>query len=367
MASEFRFRHTNSLVGLFILAATLITFVAILGQVHIHGWLFGETLYVKLPEEGPYGLRKGSPVQVAMSTAGYVQELDVEGATATLRIDPDLFSKYVRDDSPVFIRYEYILAGDSYIDIERGGDDGKLIDPHGDRTLKNTAQWMTIEPLHSILAGKTDAEDRTGTKSLIAELTRALRRFRVTARGLDTEALNETVGNLNVLLKDLQGTEPSGDTKARGLAEAVVSLQTTSEEIGALVRKVNEWGEGEALRLLVGGESLDLANETVRGVSGNLERLSAFYDQYARDLGEMVAAVRDMTVDASEQKGETGEMIKEVRQLLRQVSRDAAEIEETLNALQKTWLIRRHMEGVEESSGDMEIPIADVVTLEPRE
>ena len=123
MLPQPKFRYTNETVGLFVLVSVLIFVAGMLysGQVRK---LFnpGETLRVVLPDEGLFGLAKGSAVEILGTKAGEVRDIVInpdQKIHADVRIDRDM-AVFVRSDSKAFIRKTFGIAGDAYLEITRG-------------------------------------------------------------------------------------------------------------------------------------------------------------------------------------------------------------------------------------------------------
>ena len=107
MLPQPKFRYTNETVGLFVLIAVMLFVAGLLYSGQVRKWFNpGETLKVVLPDEGLFGLAKGSAVEILGTKAGEVTDIVInpdEKIHANVRIGRDM-AVFVRSDSKASIR-----------------------------------------------------------------------------------------------------------------------------------------------------------------------------------------------------------------------------------------------------------------------
>ena len=121
---SFRFRYASEATGLVVLLALVLFAAAVIQAGVLHDW-FRPTVVLRviLPKEGVGGLSRGAPVEVLGTKAGEVTRIVIDPAQqmhAEVRLEEDM-QVYVRNDSQAVIRKRFGVAGDSYLDISRGG------------------------------------------------------------------------------------------------------------------------------------------------------------------------------------------------------------------------------------------------------
>ncbi len=114
MNNRFKFRYVNEITGAFVLFGLLFFIVAgILTIGSKKKWFrHDHHIFVQLPEEGTYGLHKGSDIQIMGTKAGSVEEIlitDNGSMQAKVSIRRDFF-QFVRQDSEAIIRKKINLS-----------------------------------------------------------------------------------------------------------------------------------------------------------------------------------------------------------------------------------------------------------------
>ena len=125
MAKPFKFRYVNELAGIFVLLVFLLFVAGIVLAGRAQGW-FEHYRHVSItfPAAGSSGLKKGAEVEMLGATAGSVDRMsmDDEGNMhAILSIRSDFFP-FVRRDSRVILKKQFVVVGDAYVEIPRGKD-----------------------------------------------------------------------------------------------------------------------------------------------------------------------------------------------------------------------------------------------------
>lgn len=125
MQQRFHFRYVNELVGAFVLLALVLLVAGIFLTARSQGWFAPRYRFeLLLPEKGTAGLSVGNDVFILGQSVGNVENLRVatDGRMrARVRIKGD-FQQFVRTDSVATIKKTFGVAGDSFVEISRGAD-----------------------------------------------------------------------------------------------------------------------------------------------------------------------------------------------------------------------------------------------------
>src|SRR5205085_662996 len=123
MEKRFKFRHVNELTGLFVIAVVALVIAGLVFSGHSQRWFARKFAFdVLLPEAGTSGLRRGDEVFILGVSAGLVDDIvvgDDGRMKAHVKIRRD-FERFVRVDSRASINKAFAVAGDSFMEIERG-------------------------------------------------------------------------------------------------------------------------------------------------------------------------------------------------------------------------------------------------------
>ena len=154
MKQNFKFRHADEIAGTFVIIAAILFVVAVIMAGRAQGWFDGsfKLKVVFDTADGSYGLQEGAVVQVRNAIAGRVGKISPtpDGVMGTTLIIKERFRPFITKNSVAKIKKRFGLAGDAYVEIERGKggvivEDGDVIKCVKDEELMETAQKMINE------------------------------------------------------------------------------------------------------------------------------------------------------------------------------------------------------------------------------
>jgi phospholipid/cholesterol/gamma-HCH transport system substrate-binding protein len=300
MEKRFKFRHVNELTGLLVLGVLALVLAGLIFSGHSQRWFARKyTFDVLLPEEGALGLRPGADVIILGVSAGLVDDISVgdDGRmTASVKIRRD-FARFVHVDSTASIKKVFGVAGDSYMEITRGI--GAKLPSHQPEITCFVAE---------------DSLDRM--EKMLADLHSGL---------------------MPVVKKAGDGFDEW--TKLGG------DLRTNGEQLGRLVARLDnlvtgvEQGKGTAGKLLTDTSLADDAQKLL--VRAN-EAMSQLQD-VETNLGVAVKNVQDGTARLPEITDAAANEAKDLPGLVLQTQVSMRELERLIEALQRTWLVRKYI------------------------
>ena len=319
-----KFRYTNETVGLFVLITLLIFVAGLIYSGQVRKWFNpGETLKVVLPDEGLFGLAKGSAVEILGTRAGEVRDIVInpdQKIHADVRIDSDM-AVFIRSDSKATIRKTFGIAGDAYLEITRG---------HG-------------KPLDWEFAVITVESDRK-TSDTLAELIEELRAkvFPV------VDDAHKAILILTAVAKDLQDPE-------KGVQQLLANLNSIADKIdrgeGTIGRLLTEDKLVRDLEALIArmGPLFDDLEKTIQNVS----QFSKEFDietgdipKITRSLKKTLASMESVMKDLSQTTPQLPQIVKNVGDttdgvpvLVLQVQQAMVELERLIQQLQSHWLL----------------------------
>jgi phospholipid/cholesterol/gamma-HCH transport system substrate-binding protein len=298
MAERFKFRRVNEITGTFVLVIIAVLVGAVMWTGHSQRWFKSRVaLRIILPEAGAAGIRQGSEVYFLGTLVGSVSsvEVDTSGrmeAEANIRRD---FFRFVRADSSAVIKKKFGVAGDSFFEVTRG--EGKPLP-------EKNASIICNEQFQSAL--------EAAIEDIRRETLQALKK---TSAGLDTwtalgtnlittqERLEQLIGHLNLIV--------AGVEQGKGTAGRLIADPALADEAHKLLVRANEtMGELQGVVTNLNGVAKNVQNGTIR-------------------LPEITDAVADE--------------VKDLPGLVRQTQASMREIERLVEAMQKSWLLRKYV------------------------
>ena len=317
------FQEVKPVVGAFVLGSLVIVLGLVFATARARRWFERVVaIEIDLPEEGSFGLRRGSTIEMLGSVVGSVDEIWIDDKTDAMRARLQLqtsFRRFVRVDSKFEIKRRTLgLAGDAYVEITRG------------------------------------------TKALAS----ADQKFAATVDRAPTELLQDISGELLPTIRAARDVIQSHGTLAQKLADPegamLQSLQHIERILGTLERN-----DGLAGRIL---NDRDFANR----VDKLLASLQLTLDGLRVNMGELTASTKDLEGRASILIEDAKPLLARIRDILEKVfaatnvlpelavtirdeakllpgvvlqSRNAlAELEKLVAALQDHWLIRGYVQ-----------------------
>ena len=154
MKQKFKFRHADEIAGTFVICAVALFVVAIVLAGRSQGWFDGsfKLKVVFDTPDGSFGLQEGAAVQVRSTAAGRVGKISPTegGMMGTTLVLKERFRPFITKTSIAKVKKKFGVAGDAYIEIERGSggdiiEDGSQIDCVKDEELMDSAQNMLAE------------------------------------------------------------------------------------------------------------------------------------------------------------------------------------------------------------------------------
>jgi len=154
MKQKFKFRHADEIAGTFVICAVVLFVVAVVLAGRSQGWFDGsfKLKVVFDSADGSFGLQEGAVVQVRSAVAGRVGKIapTEDGVMATTLILKERFRPFISKTSVAKVKKKFGVAGDSYVEIERGSggvpiEDEDTIACVKDEELMDSAQKMLAE------------------------------------------------------------------------------------------------------------------------------------------------------------------------------------------------------------------------------
>lgn len=294
---SFKFRRVNEITGTFVLLVITVLIAAIVWTGHSQRWFKSRvTLSIVLPETGAAGIRQGSEVYFLGTLVGSVSDVVVD-KTGRMEAETNIrrdFFRFVRADSSAVVKKKFDLAGDSYFEITRG---------QGNPLPEKNASIVCKEFPGTM---ETVVEEvRSATLPVITKLS----------AGFDT---------WNAL-----GT----------------NLITTQERLGQLIDRLNniasgvEQGKGTAGRLITNPELANQAQNLLARANDIMSELQ----ETATNLNLAVSNIQNGTVRLPEITDTVADETKDLPGLVRQTQISMREVERLVEAMQKTWLVRKYV------------------------
>ncbi len=284
LEQRFKFRRVNEITGTFVLVVVALLVAAVVWMGHSQRWLKSRvTLRIVLPEAGAAGIRQGSEVYFLGTLVGSVSDVIVD-TTGRMEAEADIrrdFFRFVRVDSSAVIKKKFGVAGDSFFEITRG---------LGQPLSEKNASIVCNEQFQSAL------------EAAVEEIRReALTVLKKTSTGLDAWTmlgtnLDNTQERLNQLVADVQA--------GKGTVGQLLTDPATADELKTLLVKANH-----------SVDELQVTLNNLQQASTNLPAISDVVGKEAKDLPGLV--------------------------LQTQVS--MREVERLVEAMQRTWLLRKHV------------------------
>jgi phospholipid/cholesterol/gamma-HCH transport system substrate-binding protein len=297
MAERFKFRHVHALTGTFVLLALAVLIAALAVAGRSQRWFIGNvTLRIVLPEEGAAGIRQGSEVYFLGTLVGTVFDVSVNRAgrmEAWVNIRRDFFL-FVRADSSAVVKRKFGV-GDAYFEITRG---------HGQPLPKKNAVIICNKQLPSALEAAVE-EIRVEAVPALKKLGAGLDTWSLLGSNLLTsrERLDHLIGRLDSIATDLQ--------QGRGTAGKLLTDPAAAEELKTLLVKASR-----------SVDELQLTLTNLQTTSGNLQLASTNLPGISEALG-----------------GEA----QHLPGLVLQTQISMRELERLIEAMQRTWLLRKHV------------------------
>ena len=327
-----QFKEVKPVVGAFVLGALVIVISLLFATARAQRWFERVVaIQIQLPEEGSFGLRRGSSVEMLGSSVGSVDEIWIDDKTdrmeARLSIQSAFF-RFVRVDSRYMIkRRTFGLAGDAYVEISRGTKaaavPGQRFVSEMDRAPTELLQELSGELLPTIRAARDVIQNH----------------------GLLAQSLSDPEGSLLQALKRADRILDAID-RGEGVAGKVVRDPAWAARFDKLLDSLQatiDQLRGNAEQLVTVAKGLSGDASTVATKAGGvlddtklaLQRVREILDR----LAEASGALPDLAKVVREETKELGGMVLQSRNAL-------FEVERLVIALQDHWLIRSYVPSI---------------------
>ena len=298
MEERFKFRRVNEITGTFVLVIVAMLIAAVVWTGRSQRWFKSNvTLRIVLPEAGAAGIREGSEVYFLGTLVGSVSGVVVDKtgrmeAETSIRHD---FFRFVRADSSAVVKKKFGVAGDSFFEITRG---------LGAPLPEQDASIVCNEQFQSAL--ESAIEEIRGQTLLVLKKTSA---------GLDTWTklgtdLGESRQHLDQLSIHLENMA-AGVEAGKGTAGRLITDEALANEAQDVLARAN------AVMTELQGVATNL-NAAVKNLQNGTTRLPEITDAVANET-------------------------KDLPGLVMQTKTAMTELERLVEALQRQWLIRKHV------------------------
>jgi phospholipid/cholesterol/gamma-HCH transport system substrate-binding protein len=298
MGERFKFRRVNEITGTFVLVVIALLMALVIWTGRSQRWFKSNvTLRIVLPATGAAGIRAGSEVYFLGTRVGSVSDVVVDPtgrmeAQAHIRRD---FFVFVRADSSAVVKRKFGVAGDSFFEITRG---------EGQPLPETGASIVCNEQFQSALESAVE-EVRSETMQVLKKIN----------GGLDT---------WTQLGADLSGTRQHLNLLAVRMKNMAASVEA---------------GQGTVGRLITDSTLADQAQKLLAGANQAMAELNGM----VTNLNVAALNVRQGTARLPEITDAMAEETKDLPGLVQQTQTSMRELERLVEALQRHWLVRKHV------------------------
>lgn len=289
MKQQFKFRHADEIAGTFVILAMILLVVGVVLTGRSQGWFDGSfKLHVVFDsQDGSFGLQEGAVVQVRSTIAGRVGKIKPtqDGVMGTTLILKERFRPFITTTSVAKIKKKFGVAGDSYVEIERGSGGEEIKD--GDT-----------------IACVKDEELMVSAQNMLAEIEKSLLPM--------FEEVQQIVTNVSSIVEKVD--------KGKGIAGAVVSDEELRDDLTDIVAHM----EGVA-------NDIESVVNTVSGLVSN-------------DVSKIVGDVAVMTGQTRELlTNDVPRIMADVPAMQKEVGRILVESRRVIEGVQRHWLLRKYI------------------------
>lgn len=330
--NRFTFRLVNEITGVFVLVVIATLIACAVWMSHSQRWFKSRVpLRIALPAAGAAGIRQGSEVYFLGTLVGSVSDVLVDATgrmDAQVKIRRDFF-RFVRSDSSAVVKRKFGVAGDSFFEITRG---------EGEPLPEQNASIVCNEQFQSALEAAVE-QIRGQTLDTLKKAGAGLDTW--TQLGADFGETRQRVEQLTARLERLAtGVEQGRGTVGKLLTETAL----TDEAHGFLARLERmasgvEQGKGTIGKLLTETAVADDAQEL-------LARAHTATSELQEVLANLNMAVKNVQTGTERLPEITAAMADEAKDLpglVQQTQTSMREMERLVEAMQKSWLVRKHV------------------------
>ena len=284
--SHVHLRYADEWVGFLVLATFGLFVFAIVQAGILRDWLTPSgKLHFNLPESGIAGLAVGNDIELMGIRIGAIRSVKINPhgrMYAVAEIDPQ-FEPYIREDSRVIIRRRFVVAGASYIEIERGA--GRQLD------WEFAELQAHVEPNPADSITETIADIRAGLMPALKNATDVM---------ADVAAMTQTIrtgkGSIGGLIKN--------DGLLQHADAAVLSLRTALDRMKPLEVQLRQIAQ-----------KADETMRNVRHISGELRQASPAMKNTLVQVNEASAQLPALLTQAQVTAESLGKLTDQLRRL----------------------------------------------------
>lgn len=313
------------------MAAIFLFVLSLIQAEALRAWLDpGKTLKLVLPDDGLFGLNKGSRIEVLGTTAGKVLRIVIDPDQrihAEARINESM-AVFIRRDSRAVIRKTFGVAGESYVEITRGRGEPMdwefaVLDTSPDRA-----------PTDSI--GETLEDIRSRVIPILDQTQRAM-----TAVADITERFADPDGDLQGMLGDM-GRLVGRVEQGEGTLGRLMADETSARELENLLQGAS----AAVARLGPLLEELQATAIQVTQLSGSINAQSQDLPAISRDVQSILASLDGIMVDLRKTTPQLPGIVRNIDEstasvpvLLGTTQQTLTELEALLRQLRSSWLL----------------------------
>ncbi len=358
MADQNRFRYVTPQVGTFLLITLLLGGVGVFLAGRVQGWfeeqLHLETLLAELPPDSTLGLSVGAEVQIFGNIVGSVQQVSFQENDVGYNLQVKMvvrgkeFIDLVRDDSRVLVKKKFGFAGSAYIQITAG---------HSSLVKNGTELPGEIVPDILALLEET-LNDFRGEDSRVQKVLENVQT--VTANlaqgrgvvghlltgegsGKDLETVLNNVAQLTTGLRQGEGVAGMLLSDAKTAKQFQQTLNTTNESLDSIKRLLATAEQGLVKVEAALSDLQKLSASTRKTLQGELKDIQGLVVQLRgtfKHVDTALGEVSSLTSTVLKEVEGLPLLLLQTQELMRQTTR-------LIEGLQKTWLLRGHVESDE--------------------
>jgi phospholipid/cholesterol/gamma-HCH transport system substrate-binding protein len=325
------FRYVSRRSGIVVLIGLIIFFAAVF-QAGVLKNLFKSDLELRviLPASGLSGLSVGSKVEILGTEAGQIEKIVLDPQAsfyAVVRVNKSV-EPFIRADSAVFMRKQFVIAGTAYLEVTRGQGDPLDWDYAVLKVTEETGAADGVTSLVGDIRGKIlpilDDTHRTikATAQLIEGLNNPDGGIQSTLRNVSAVTARIEAGKGNV------GRILNNDTLASELETTVTTLRETMSSVSVIMGNLEKTTQQVAGMTSGFSEQSQKLPEMMNTMNGTLKSLNDVMAKVGKTVPEITNLVRN-----------SAQASNALPALLAQTQQTLAGLEQLLAQLQGNWLL----------------------------
>ena len=255
-----RIRYADEWVGMLVVATFGLFIFAIIEAGVLREWLTPSgKLHFNLPESGIAGLAVGNDIELMGIRIGAIRSVKINphgNMYAVADIDPQ-FEPYIRKDSKAIIRHRFVVAGASYIELERS---------KGPRMDWEFAELeATVEPNPADMITKTISDIRAGMMPSLRNADRIMADLAAV-----TTSIRSGKGSVGGLIMD-DTLLNQADAVLRTLQDSIERLKPIEAQVSGVLKQT----EGTMSNLRSSSNDVKKATPQLKQTMAHLDAASA--------------------------------------------------------------------------------------------